>query len=170
MKKLDHPIMLYMVITTVSFACAYFFFKIGGSLAEVTGNDTNPLGFGFKAGGAIAGFMIIFVLSRNTIEKFYEKRENMLITVKVYLLGKPTSFARNHTYAAEYRVFDGDTGDSKEFSATPFWEAGFLTVIIKDVGDRDFLTIRVKNGDATIWESESFHSRSPKVADLTLIN
>jgi hypothetical protein len=169
MKKIDHPIILYMIISSVSFVCAFAFFKIGGSLAEITGSEGNPLGFTFKAGGAIAGFLLLFAYSRNTMLKFYE-RKRTLVNVRVYLQGKPLGFVRSHAYEAIYKTFDEDTGDAKEYPTTPCWEAGYLTVIVKNVTEKDFITIRIKNSEATIWESESFHSRSPKVAELTQID
>ena len=173
MNKLNHPIVYYLIISFISFLCAAALFKLGGSLAEVTGNEKNLIGLSFKAGGAIAGFVIIFWLSQIVIIKLYDifQNSNTTINVKVYLICKPNSFERNdNSYEAEYIVFNEDTGESIKFTVKPFWEAGYLTVLTKDVGDKDYLTIKIKNSKSKIWESDSFHSRSPKIAELNQLN
>lgn len=170
---MKNPIISYVVITAISLACAIALFLLGGSLAEVTGNADNFLGLGFKASGAIGGFIIIFWLSQRTILKFYENiaRPDALINVKVYLTSRPNNFKRNdQTYTAQYTVFNEDTGDSSSFAVEPFWEAGYLTVMAKDVGEKDYLTVKVENSNNELWESDSFHSRSPKITELTKLS
>lgn len=171
MKKFDHPILAYLIISIISLICAILLFQVGGSLAEITGNDKTLLGFSFKAGGAVAGFIIIFLLSQKALLKLKEdqRKESPSINVKVYLQPKSNGFNRSITYQAEYKIFDGDTGDSQSYLTNPFWEAGYLTVFIKEVGEKDFLSVKIKN-ESSIWESESFHSRSPKIAELNQLS
>lgn len=169
MKTLDHPIIYYLVISIVSLACAILLFYLGGSLAEVSGDENGWMGISFKASGGIGGFIIIFWLSQKVILKFSEGQANgdQKINIKVYLQSKEGEFDRsNTTYFAEYNIFNEDTGDNQKFETTPFWEAGFLTVQARNVGDSDYLTIKVKDSADNIWESDSFHSRSPKIAQL----
>lgn len=173
MKILNHPILHYLVIAVISLICAIALFKLGGSLAEVTGNDNSIIGLSFKAGGAIAGFIIIFWLSQIVISKFNMQSQTTspIINVKVYLTTKPNSFIRSDSsYEAEYIIFNENTGDSKSFNTRPFWEAGYLTVLVKDVGEKDYLTVKLKNSNDELWESDSFHSRSPKIAELTKLS
>ena len=73
MNKFNHPVIVYVVISFVSLGCAVALFLLGGSLAEITGNNNSLLGFTFKAGGAIAGFILIYAFSHRTILKFNEK-------------------------------------------------------------------------------------------------
>lgn len=171
MRNLDHPLLSYFVICGASLTCAFALFQIGGSLAELTGNEDSALGFGFKAGGGIAGFILIFVLSERALLKFYDnqRKANPLINVKVYLQVKPNGFDKRVSYEAEYTIQNEDTGDSRTVSTVPFWEAGFLTVLVRSVGESDYLTIRIRNSEL-LWESESFHSRSPKITELFSIN
>lgn len=173
MKLLNHPVISYIIISVISLACAIALFQLGGSLAEITGNEKNAIGFGFKAGGAIAGFILIFILSQKAINNFQEinRRNNPTINVKIYLQSKPNNFERNGSaYTVEYIIFNEDSGEKKTVSAGYTWEAGYLTVLAKDLGDRDYLTIRVTNDKNNSWESDSFHSRSPKIAELKQLN
>lgn len=173
MKKFNHPILTYLTIALISCASAAALFELGGSLAEVTGNEENLLGLGFKAGGAVAGFIIIFWLSQIVILKLYDNyhKANPTINVKVYLTARPNTFSRRDgSFQAEYTVFNEDTGESKTFPTKPFWEAGYLTILTRDVGDKDYLTIKITNSENVSWESDAFHSRSPKIAELNQVN
>ena len=61
--KLERPIISYAIIFVFSIVAAILFFLIGGSVAEISGQGDTFLGLSIKAGGAIAGFVIIFILS-----------------------------------------------------------------------------------------------------------
>ncbi|MCU0359744.1 MAG: hypothetical protein MUF75_03340 [Bacteroidia bacterium] len=142
-------------------------------MAEVTGNEKSLLGLSFKAGGAIAGFVIIFWLSQIVVLRFYlnYQQTHSTIHIKVYLTAKSNTFERNdNSYTAEYTIFNEDTGESKSCLTKPFWEAGYLTIMARDVGDKDYITIKISNSRSKSWESDSFHSRSPKIAELTPTN
>ena len=170
---MKNPIKSYVIVSAISLLCALALFWLGGSFAEVTGNQDSILGLGFKASGAVGGFIIIFTLSQKTIIKFYERssQTESLINMKVYLTSQPNNFSRNdQTYEAEYKLFNEDSGDSTSFPAEHFWEAGYLTILVKNVGERDYVSVTVKNSNNDHWESESFHSRSPKIAELTKLN
>lgn len=169
MKILDHPIIYYLVIALVSLTCAILLFYLGGSLAEVSGDQNSWLGFSFKASGGIGGFIIIFWLSQKVVMRFSEGHDggDQKINIKVYLESKDGEFDRSNTsYLAEYNIFNEDTGDNQKYQTSPFWEAGFLTVQARNVGDSDYLTITVRDSADNVWESDSFHSRSPKIAQL----
>lgn len=166
--KLNHPLTYYVTISVISLLCAVALFMLGGSLAEVTGNDESLLGFSFKAGGGVAGFIIIFMLSQNMLLKF--KRSDPSINVKVYLKADPVGFKRGAAYSGEYVIFNSETGTSTVYQVAPFWEAGYLTVLATNIAERDFLSIKIRDVEARIWESDSFHSRCPQVISLNLIN
>ena len=59
----------YLMIGVFSIIAAILLFNVGSSFAEVTGQQNTVLGVTFKAGGVIAGFLIIFLLSPGVIEK-----------------------------------------------------------------------------------------------------
>ena len=63
------PIFIYMVLAGVSAVSSLVFFHLGGSLAEMTGNT--KYGFSFKAGGALAGFLIVIWVSVQIMERLY---------------------------------------------------------------------------------------------------
>ncbi|MEN8251442.1 MAG: hypothetical protein ABFS32_21130 [Bacteroidota bacterium] len=62
------PVFIYIVLSGVSVISALIFFHLGGSLAEMTGKT--EYGFSFKAGGALAGFLIVMWVS---IKQYFEK-------------------------------------------------------------------------------------------------
>jgi len=164
MKKFDHPIAAYLVIFIISLISALLLFQIEGNSAGVDGAVNDMIKF--RASGAIAGFIIIFLISYKVILNLEEKRKmTPVINVRVYLQSKSTIFDKALSYDAEYIIFDSDSGDSETFTTKTFWEAGFLTIFIKGVGEKDYLTVKVKD-NANVWQTETFHSRSPKVAEL----
>lgn len=63
------PIFVYIILVSVSAVSALVFFHLGGSLAEFAGKSKH--GFSFSAGGAIAGFLIVFWVSGLVIERLY---------------------------------------------------------------------------------------------------
>lgn len=172
MNLLKHPIVVYAVISATSLAVAVGLFLLGGSIAEVTGQQDTLLGISFKAGGALAGFIIVFYLSYKVIVGLYENMgaTSTKINIKVYLQTNSQHFARQDTYSATYTIFNEETGETSEHKAQVFWDAGYLTIHAMEIGEKDYLTIKIKNAAQKIWESDSFHSRSPKVINLTSLN
>lgn len=63
------PVFIYLVLAGFSTISALLFFHVGGSLAEMVGKP--GYGISFKAGGALAGFLIVFWLSLLGIERLY---------------------------------------------------------------------------------------------------
>jgi hypothetical protein len=72
---LERPIGSNIVIFGLSLLAAVILFQFGSSAAEVTGQEGTFLGFTFKAGGALAGFIIIYVLSSNRLDKLRKSYE-----------------------------------------------------------------------------------------------
>ena len=90
---LDRPVTDYLVNILCSLVVAVICFKLGGSLAEVSGNEKSFLGLTFKASGALAGFIIVFLLSKKALEKLRReaaaRRDAWAIPVKVYVQAEP---------------------------------------------------------------------------------
>jgi len=63
------PVFIYLVLSGVSAVSAIVFFHLGGSLAELTGQT--DYGFSFRAGGALAGFLLVIWVSVQVIERLY---------------------------------------------------------------------------------------------------
>jgi hypothetical protein len=164
-KILQSPISIYLIIAGFSAVSALIFFQLGGGLADITGNS--DLGFGFKAGGALAGFILVFWMSVRVIERLYGI-ERLLppghINMKVYLYGAPENFDRNDTsYTCRYSIFNEETGEKRDHAASYRWENGYFTIDIPQVGPADWIAIRIENSEKMVWECDFFHSRAPKI-------
>ena len=64
LRVLEHHVVQYLIIFVLAVAAAVLFFEIGGSFAHVTGQQDNPtLKLTFEAGGGLAGFILVLLLS-----------------------------------------------------------------------------------------------------------
>ena len=114
--KLKNPIITYIIVSVISIAIALLMFKLGDSIAEVTGNAETLKGIGFKASGLLGGFIIVFRLSQAMIIKFSkieERLKNQQINLKVYVKGTPDPFKRKIEYKCTYILFNESTGEKK---------------------------------------------------------
>ena len=162
MRLLEHPLAIYLVIGVFSVLTALLFFRLGGSVAEITGQEHTFAGFSFKAGGGLAGFILIFYISHRFIETL-QSRFVRTANLKVYLVGKPDAFdRRDNTYTCIYSLLNEDTGEKQEVKTMPRWEAGFLTIDVLGVGQNHLISLRIENGQKQVWESDFFHSRASK--------
>ena len=172
MKRYYLIIIFYLISIGVSLLCAFLLFRLGGSFAEITGEEKSVIGMTFKAGGAVAGFIIIFWLSYIVMLRFEEKikPQEFKISMKIYLHPENGNFdRRDSSYEATYLVYDTESGISRTYKSEVLWEAGYLTIIANELGDNDYLKVSVKNGGGLKWESDSFHTRSPKIEKMNLI-
>src|SRR5206468_2289550 len=64
-----HFMVQYMIVASCGLLVAFLLFKIGGSFAQVTGQENSVIGVSFEAGGAFAGFLLVFLLSVPVISK-----------------------------------------------------------------------------------------------------
>jgi len=164
MQFLKHPVLVYLLISIVSTVCALILFAAGGSLAEVTSSDNQFLGFGFRAGGALAGFLIIFMLSVKVMGKlkgFDTEAPVPGMSMKFHLKGSPEPFHKNESYTGTVSLFDEDTGDKEDLPVAEFrWENRSLTVDIPSVKKTHLVAISVRNSGDKVWECEYFHARA----------
>ena len=166
---LERPIVSYLIIGIFSVAAAMIFFKLGGSFAKISGQENTLLGFSFEASGALGGFFLIFWISLRALGTLRAKAGR--IHMKLHLNGKPENFERrDDTYICTYWLYNEDTGESHEFpDKKTRWEAGYLTVDIRDVGPNDLIGVRIKNAQNKVWQSDYFHSRAKKM-DIQLLD
>lgn len=141
-------------------------FLVGGSLATVSNQDDSFLGFGFEAGGAFAGFVIVFWLSLRIVERLRSAQTtSQPLTLRIPVNDKlpldqhSSVFTQGRPYICKYRLLNPQTDDDREFDGTYTWEAGHLTVYVRDVGENDLVKIRVEYQGET-WESENFPGRT----------
>jgi len=154
-RYLDHPVVRYLIIAVFSTLASLIFFALGGSLASVSNNEETFLGFSFKASGAIGGFVLIFFASLKALEKLTPPAIDPTLQVRVYLLGIPEGFSREETYVCEGRIFNGETGEKREFTSEPRWEVGYLTIDFHDVGRDDFVGAKIHDG-GKVWQLDDF--------------
>lgn len=167
----QNVIFLYLVTAGFSTLSALIFFQLGGSLAHITGKT--DFGFGFKAGGAIAGFLIVFWISIKALEKLYglSALSADFSKMKIYLFGTPENFNRqDSSYKCKYFLYNEETGEKREFDTDFRWENGYLTIDLDDVGQHDLIFVRVQNSENKVWECDYFHSRSPKTEIKLITN
>jgi hypothetical protein len=158
---LDHPVVVYLIISLASLGVAVICFKLGGSLAEVSGNQDSILGVGFKASGALGGFFLVFLLSQRAIGSF--RRDTSILTkeastlrVKVYLRGKPHNFNPAINYKCEAVLFNEETGERRTLQVTPRWEAGFLTLDFHGVLPVDYVGAIISDDRNQRWQLQDF--------------
>ncbi len=163
-KIFESPLVSYLVIGSFSLLAAGLMFLIGGSLAEVSNQENTVVGISFKAGGPIAGFIIVFWVSLKVIEQLRKGFDGLATLVlkvpvndKLPLDKNPSCFSRDQQYACTYGVFNTETGDSNEFQAEYTWEAGHLTVYVRKITPKDRIMIRVTTKQSgSTWESDHF--------------
>ncbi len=156
-----HPIVEYLIIGGFSLIVALLTFWLGESVAEIANQKENTLGF--KAGGALAGFLIVFLLSPGILRRLKSDQPKKLpITIRVPvndnlpIIDHPSMFAETEDYRCEYWLYDTDSGVSRhESNAHDTWENGHLTIWVRDVTENDLVRVRVQRGDET-WESGDF--------------
>lgn len=73
---LESPIGTYLVMGTFSLLAAGIMFLVGGSLAEVSGQEGQLLGFTFKAGGSFGGFIIVLWLSFYLMDRLKRSQQS----------------------------------------------------------------------------------------------
>ena len=153
---LDVPLINLTVVAVLSLVVAILTFRLGGSLAEISDQEGNFLGFTFKAGGALAGFVIVFLLSSKELQKMHSTSAKSSFSIKIPAVdSQPTGFSQATHYSCKCMLFDTESGTRREINAEYTWEAGFLTVFAAGVRGNDLVRIRVEDG-FTAWESEDF--------------
>jgi hypothetical protein len=154
--NLDHPVIRYLVIGLFSVGASVVLFLIGGSLAEVSGNEDTFLGLSFKASGAVGGFLITFWMSLRALDRLQPPSEPINFTV--YLTGRPQPFSpSDRPYTAVARVFNRRSGEQREFEVQPRWELNHLTIDFRNVQADDLISARVEDAASTAWEFDYFY-------------
>jgi hypothetical protein len=155
---LERPIISYIVMGIFSSVAAVLFFNIGGSVATVTGEDNSIVKAGFEAGGAIAGFIIIFVLSLRVFENLHKLTPEEKRMLREYIIRSQQSGFNpgDHSLACKYKLYDTENG-----GWWPEWKdisyiraAGGLKIIVNEMKPKHLIRIRIEDRHNQIWESE----------------
>lgn len=153
--RLRHLLILIAVSLGISAVCFFF----GGVIAEVA--SASPImGVTFKAGGALAGFIISFFL----VLRAYHTMGAASLMLKVGITRHAGEFNRtNKKIKAKTTLMKYATGLKTEHDAEPIWEAGSLTVHLRGIEEDDFVKIVVTDGNGGSWESDYFSPLCPVI-------
>jgi len=166
--RFDRPVIDYLVIIVCSLAAALICFKLGDSLAKVSDNDANFLGFTFEAGGALAGFLIIFALSLQVLERLRRARDMLAIPVSVYV-ETPAKFAPPASkYRCEATLYNVDTGETRTLPMQPGWENGALRFNLRDVLLAESVSAMISDDRNHRWYLGDFEPFTQKQAAIIL--
>ena len=119
-------------------------------------------GASFKAGGSLAGFLISF----GALFYAYRSMGGTALMFKVTVVPKQRRFNRTgSTFTAKITVLKRKSGRKSEHNADAIWEAGGLTVHLRNVEEDDMVMIALFDGASGRWESDFF---DPLCQSLTL--
>jgi hypothetical protein len=157
-RYLDHPVVRYLIISVTSILASVVFFMLGGSLAEISNSSGSVLGFSFKAGGALAGFLIFFLLSYRSMEK---PAVNPL-RAKLHVTKKQKNFSDNdgNTYMCTGMIYNPDTNKERTVPLITRWEAGLLTLDFIDVGSNEWIGAEIRNQANELWRVHYFDPKT----------
>jgi len=146
---LNHPVVRYLIISLTSIVASVIFFRLGGSLAEISKADDPVVGISFRAGGALAGCLIFFLLSYRFIDKTVAKSSR----AKVYIRKRPKNFSDNdgNTYTCIGLIFNPETNEQRRIVLPTLWEAGFLTLNFLDIKPDEWIGVEIKNQTNQTW-------------------
>lgn len=152
-ERLRHLLILAAASILVAAACFY----LGGIIAEAA--SAGPImGVTFKAGGALAGFVIAFVL----LFYAYQQIGATSLMIKVTVSLESDQFTRKgNTYTATATILKLASGSLAVHDVTAIWEPGGLTVHLRDIEQDDLVMISVMDGNGGRWESDYFSPVCP---------
>jgi hypothetical protein len=165
MRPYAETLIKYLVISIVSLAVAVALFYVGGSFAEVIGSDDRILQLSFKAGGALAGFIIIFMLSLRVIV-ILDKKHRAFSISRIFLNGAPRKpMGNDDKCLCKLRLLNSQTGVDREVELKYGWEAGYFTVYPKPnvIGPDDIYSVKLELGDKAL-QSEFYSAYTPIIS------
>jgi hypothetical protein len=157
---LDHPVTKFLVIGCFSVASAHLFWKLGGGLAKAVGKQ-EQFGVQFEVGGALAGFIIVFLVSVHVIKSLQPAARSEPRKVKVFLIPRAL-FEQHDGYSCMIHIYDDESGDERTVKAVPHRENGHLTIDLHDLGDNERFLIEMSGSNGTKWRSEYHHPGTPR--------
>jgi hypothetical protein len=150
-------VLLILASASLLIAAACFF--LGGLIAEAT-SATPIMGVTFKAGGSLAGFLISF----GALFLGYQKIGGASLMLKVAVSSQAGPFTRaGNLFKAKTTVLKIATGVKIDGDADAIWEAGSLTVHLRDLEQDDLVMILITDDKGGCWQSDFFSPLCPKV-------
>ena len=158
-KFLDHPLIMYLVISAVSLFIAMLCWAVSGNVAKVGGVD--PVwGTSIELGGAIAGFFAVFTLSFQVFKRLYELKSQQY-KIKIFLVPRD-KIALAENSKCSVKLYDDEEGVEKSKELIPRKEAGFFTIDLIDLGRNDRFQIEFTDKHNKVWRSEYHNIFAPR--------
>lgn len=109
---LEQPMVSFIVMGTFSTVAAVIFFQIGGSVASVTAEDNLLLQASLEAGGALAGFIIVFLVSHRAYSRILQMAPGSARRLREYILRVPRNGynPQDPGLACKYKLYDRTRG------------------------------------------------------------
>lgn len=150
-----------LIIAAASLGIATACFYLGGVIAEAA-SSTPIMGITFKAGGALAGFIITFLL----LYQAYMNFVRVVLVHKVAIIAAANPFVKaGKKYTAKASLLHMTTGNRRDRDADVIWDAGVLTVLLREIENDHMVQVCITDGNGGTWESDSF---SPLWTKITL--
>lgn len=158
-KFFDHPVGRFLIVGVFSISAAYLFWWVGGNFAKVVWEGNKTLGASFELGGAIAGFVSVFLTSNWILRKLYLQSYTRLVTA---FLTPREWFAKDAGYSCQLSIYDRESGNERTLNVAPRRANGHLTVDVRDLSTRESFIIELTNTNGDKWRSESTHPAAPQ--------
>jgi hypothetical protein len=155
---LERPIISFFVMGIFSSVAAVIFFRIGGSVAKVTAEDNALVQATFEAGGALAGFIIIFILSYRGYKEIRSLDPAPQRRLREYVLRtKDRAFEpQDPALVCKYKLYDREQGGwDPEWKAVGFVQGGegSLKIYVGEMSERYTIRIMIQDSQQRIWQS-----------------
>lgn len=148
----------FIVMGVFSTVAAVLFFLIGGSVARVTGEESLLLQATFEAGGALAGFIIVFLLSHRAYARILEIGGSSQKQLRQYILRVPTEGYNPQDPGLEckYKLYDRELGGWDEsWKPIGFIKGGegSLQVYVAEMSQRNTIRFLLQDSQERTWQS-----------------
>ncbi len=156
---LEQPMVSFIVMGTFSTVAAVIFFQIGGSVASVTAEDNLLLQASLEAGGALAGFIIVFVVSHRAYSRILEMSPDSARRLREYILRVPRNDynPQDPGLACRYKLYDRARGDWDEAwtdTAIVRGGEGSLKIYVGEMRERHIVRFLLTDSQGHTWQSE----------------
>ena len=155
---LERPIVSYIIMGIFSVAASVICFQIGGSIAEVYDQEGTLIGVGFKAGGALAGFVIIFLLSVRVIDKLKQITPDVVTRLlREYILrtGADSFNPTDEAIVCRYMLFDTEGEGWGEWNEISYVRAaGGLKIYVREMKPHNIIRVELEDAQGCVWVSD----------------
>lgn len=155
---LELPMVSFIVMGIFSTIAAIIFFQISGSVASVTAEDNQLLQASIEAGGALAGFIIVFSLSHRAYSRIRELDGGSSRRLREYILRVPTNGynPRDPGLLCQYKLYDQESGGwDQEWKRTAIIKGGegTLKVHIAEMQEDNIVRFTLQDSQGHHWAS-----------------